>query len=278
MSKKLAFYTYPFPRVTSYFDMIDLSVAYGHEAVEGFSALEFETPDVEAAKKIRAYADEKGVKFCCFSIYTDISVGDLDENIARLKGYVDVTAALGCPYIHHTIIGECLDPARVLPRKEELFAVGVRVVQEVFDYAKEKGVRAIYEPQGYIFNGTEGIGRLIEASGRDIGIVCDFGNVCQVGEDILPFIKAYRDRIVHVHVKDMALFETDPEGKHLKTAAGTFMDEAKVGEGCVPMAEAFALLKEMGYDGYYGVEYGAKSDDSPEMDRCLQYIDRFLED
>ena len=68
---KMCFYMAPFPGVKSYYDMIDAAAELNLGAVEGFCMFEFETPDVEAAKKIREYADSKQVTFPCFSVFVD---------------------------------------------------------------------------------------------------------------------------------------------------------------------------------------------------------------
>jgi len=112
---KLCFYTPPFPHVKSYYDMIDTSVQYGFDSLEGFCCFEFATPDVEAAKRIKEYADSKNIKFSCFSVFTHFAAGE--ENIKKLKGYADVAKILGSPYLHHTIVGEFADSSRFCPTK-----------------------------------------------------------------------------------------------------------------------------------------------------------------
>ena len=67
MNDRICFYAKPFSWVKSYMDMIDLSVKYGFKYIEGFNMLDFEVPDLDAAKKIREYADTKDIKFSCFS-------------------------------------------------------------------------------------------------------------------------------------------------------------------------------------------------------------------
>ena len=61
MNDRICFYSQPFSSVQTYYDMIDVSAEYGMKYIEGFNMLDFAEPDIEAAKKIRKYADEKGV-------------------------------------------------------------------------------------------------------------------------------------------------------------------------------------------------------------------------
>ena len=270
MSNKLCFYTKPFPGIKSYYDMIDAAAEYQLYAVEGLNHFELEIPDIEEAKKIREYADKKHVVFPCFSAFVQFAAER--DTVKRLKAYAEVAKILGSPYLHHTIVGECKAPDKVMPYKEELFAKGTQAVREVYDYAESIGIKAIYEEQGYIFNGVKEFGRFLEQVDRNVGVVADLGNIYQSGDDVIAFIKAHGNRVVHVHIKDVTLTDANPTGGGLKTLAGKYMHPAEVGAGDVKIKEAIRLLENMGYDGYYGLEI-TLDDANPEyIQKSIQQI------
>lgn len=271
MYKKISFYSRPYPGIDSYRKMIDLAAEYGMTGLEGYCQYEFETPDIEVAREIRAYAESKGIKFCCFSIFLNLVGDDAEEQMIRLKKYADFAAALGSPYLHHTVINEIYNPDSVLSRKEELFQKGIAAAREIFDYAERLGVRCIIEDQGFIYNGVEGFGRFLREVDRNIGIVADFGNICQVEEQITELIRAFPDKICHVHVKDVYILP-EQKGGGLPTSKGNFMYDAFLGEGSVPYKEAFRLLREIGYEGYYSLEFGIREDDSPKLDEFMKIV------
>ena len=268
MKSKLCFYNPPFPRVKSYYDMIDAAVEHNLSAVEGFCRFDFQIPDTEAAKKIKEYADSKGVIFPCFSVYTDFAA----ENVEMLKGYAEVARILGSPYLHHTIVGEFEDCNKVLPEKESLFKNGVKAVREIYDYSENIGIKTIYEEQGYIFNGVRGFGEFLDAVNRDVGVVADFGNIYESEDDLLDFLKVYANRVVHAHLKDVDLRDTN-DGNGFTTLSGKFFYEAQMGKGVVKTKEAIAILKNAGYDGYYGLEFGASEDSSSLMTDSIKFIE-----
>ena len=276
MNKKICLYTPPFPRIKSYYDMIDTAVEYNINAVEGFNMFEFELPNIEEAKKIKEYADSKNVIFPCFSVYANLVGEDSDEMISRLKGYADVAAVLGSPYLHHTIACEFSNPDNIIPYKDELFKVGVSAVREIYDYAQSLGVKTIYEEQGYLFNGVEGFGRFLDEVDREVGVVADFANIYQAGDDISEFINAYAHRFVHAHIKDITLTDTNPTGLGLKTLADKYMNEAQIGKGIVNISKTIEQLKNAGYDGYYGIEYAASDDSSTVVDESIRLISSLL--
>ena len=231
---------------------------------------------MEAATKIREYADSKNIICPCFSVYINLVGNDSEEMKERLKGYAEVAAILGSPYLHHTIANDFSNPDNVIPYKKEFFEKGVNVVREVYDYAESFGVKSIFEEQGYLFNSVEGFGNFLAAVNRDVGVVADFANIYQSGDEIKDFINAFADRFVHAHIKDVTITDTNETGEGLKTLAGKYMNAVEVGKGCVNCKEVIEMLKKANYNGYYGLEFGASTDDSTEISDALNLIDSWF--
>lgn len=227
-------------------------------------------------KKIREYAESRNVTFPCFSVFLELATEM--GIIEKLKKYADVAKILSSPYLHHTVVGEFADPSKVLPYKEELFEKGILAVREVFDYAESIGVRTIYEEQGYIFNGLEGFGRFIDEVDRNVGVVADFGNIYESGDQLPEFIEKFSDKIVHVHIKDVKLLDTNDDGNGFKTMNGKYMFDINIGQGDAKIKEGIELLKRSGYNGYYALEFGANDDNSPLVSDSINIIKSWLKD
>ncbi|MBR4940866.1 MAG: sugar phosphate isomerase/epimerase [Clostridia bacterium] len=257
MHSKIAVYNPPHRDIDSYFDLIDITAEYGASALEGFCRYELSSPDVESAKRIREYSDSKGIFCPCLSVFADFSSGDANAQIEKLCRFADIAKILGSPYIHHTIIGECFQPERVLAKKEEFFELGIRVVRTVTDYAASVGVKTVYEDQGFIFNGVEGFGKFLDTVERDVGVVADMGNVFQAGDDIHAFIDAFGHKVCHVHIKDLDFYTEKPEEVSLPTLDGRYCIDTEIGTGGIDLCRAIEQLKNFGYKGYYAVEYSA---------------------
>lgn len=276
MNEKISFYSRPYPKNANYFDIIDTACEHGISSIEGFNMLDFELPDKEAARKIREYADSKNIVFSCFSVYINLVGEDSDKMTERVKGYVDVAQILGSPFIHHTIANNFQDPEGVCAHRDEYFEKGLNAVRQIYDYAAKKGIKAVYEEQGYIFNGMDGYRKFINAVDRNVGVVADMCNIYQADGDIFEFIKEFSDRIVHVHIKNISLTDDNPNGLGMKTLGGKYMWEAQIPTGLVDIKKAVELLKSIGYDGYYGIEYGASDDNSDCLRMALEFMDRIL--
>ena len=276
MNNRISFYTPPYPHVKSYIDMIDSAVEHGLSMVEGLNTMEFTTPDVENAKKIKEYADSKNVKVPCFSVFANLGVEDNRGMIDRLKAYADVAKALGSPYLHHTIIPEYSNPDKVVPMREELFQKGINAVREIYDYCEKIGIKAIYEPQGFIFNGIENLKRFASEVERDIMFVADFTNICQSGDNIEDFIKAFPGKIAHAHIKDAVLSDEDFSGSKEVNLKGGYVCEVETGTGEIDIKGIVKLLDSYGYKGAYSLEYGVRDENSDGVKNALKIIEDAL--
>ena len=273
MNNKIAIYPPPFKKLKSYKDIIDLACQFGVKCVEPFCVLEFEKPDKEKALEIKKYADERGIIIPCFSVYADISENGYEFELERLKGFAEVAAIMGSPFLHHTIVGEFENPEKVTCKREGLMEAGIKLVREVYDYAEKLGVRAIYEEQGFIFNGVKGFGEFLDKVERDVGVVADFGNIHQSGDGFEEFIHAFHDRFVHAHIKDIR-FTNAPSDTAFPALDGRFVDYVEIGTGELDIKGFIDLLRFYGYDGYYGIEYSVQEEYSPRIEEMFKRIDK----
>ena len=272
INEKIGFYTPPFPRVQTYLDMLDTAQYFGVSAVEPINFFDFSVPDKELAKRIKEKADEKNIVIPCFSMYINLAEGEKEDLLQTLKAYADVASILKSPFLHHTIVNEHNEPDKVVPYKKELMKRGIELVREIYDYAGELGIKTVYEDQGYIFNGVENFGEFLSTVNRDVGVVADFGNIHQSKDSIEDFINAFSDRIVHVHLKDVIMKNDNEDGKGLLSLSGLYMNEVQIGKGSVNFEKCIGILKNIGYDGYYSIECGASSDNSPAVTEMLEYV------
>jgi sugar phosphate isomerase/epimerase len=93
-----------------------------------------------------------------------------------------------------------------------------------------------------------------------VGVCVDVGHTTRTGVDIVEAIAEAGDRVLDVHVKDLAdLME-----------AGS---QCVVGEGAMPIPAIFHQLRAMEYDGYVNLEYEIDAADPlPGMMRSFAYM------
>lgn len=283
MDKKNNFCLYmpPLTTISSYKEMVDYAVDHGITKLETLNLLDLSTPDLEVAKELKAYADEKGISFPCVSVGLSLVDDDREENIEAMKRYADIAKILGSPFLHHTIALNFSEPQKIAEDFELFYERGVAAVREIFDYAATLGIRTIYEDQGFLFNGRETFARFLKEVGRNVGVVADFGNIQFVDENVEDFIPAFADRIVHVHVKDYIVTpgsSREIEEGEYTSRGGNYLRGCLVGEGSVRTDAAFEALRTMGYHGAVALE-GDPIGPDEEASFCknLETVTRYIE-
>lgn len=245
----------------SYKDLATKGSAKNITAIEPYPGWELSTADVEEAKKIREYCEKIGVAIPCVSSFAFVGVPEKESEVERLKKFIDVTAALGCPYFHSTIV-PYIEKDQV-PPVEEVYDTSIERIKILCDYASKKNVSLLYEPQGMIFNGVEGMKKLMHDLDGAAAILLDVGNVYFVDEEPYEMARELAPLIKHVHLKDYQRKETaaECESEHFyETKGGKYLYNAKVGEGIIDFKKIFNILLDAGYDGWYSMEFGASID------------------
>lgn len=226
-------------------------------ALEPFPRAEFLTPDEDAAKRLGDLCAETGVAISCFSMLADFSSEDIAPEIDRVKAYARVAAAMGSPYLHHTLMPTLDAWAASVPFDWALQHTA-GAAREIAEYAAGLGVTCLYEEQGFVFNGCERFAALLDALGPQAGVVADLGNIYFVDETPEAFVRRFAGRVKHVHAKDYLLRGAQrefPGEEWYRTRAGNYLRGASLGCGEVPFREILRTLAVAGYDGYYSLEY-----------------------
>ena len=240
----------------------------------GFQAIEFSTIAVPEGKTLAAYATalrqearQVGLPIANYTIGADFlngSGGDLQAEIKRVKGEVDIAEILGAPGMRHDATGgfaaghtgpKGFDDA--LPRLAE----GCRAVTE---YAAKKGIRTMVENHGFFCQDSARVEKLANAVGHpNFGILADLGNFYCVDENAGQAVGRLARHVFHAHAKD---FHIKPgngfnpgEGWFL-SRGGNFLRGAIIGHGDVPLLQALRALKRSGYNGILSIEFEGMED------------------
>ncbi len=156
------------------------------------------------------------------------------------------------------------------------------MLTEVEELVGAHGMRqAIHPHLGTMIERPEDVKNVLDRS--EIGWTFDMGHLMIGGYDPRDFLTDARDRVVHVHLKDV----------HLDKAAPVFAGEQTImqgvqngmfcpmGDGDVPVADVVTELERTGYDGWYVLEQDAAITDGepapgegPKLDvlRSIEYL------
>jgi sugar phosphate isomerase/epimerase len=231
-----------------------------HLTVDGFTDAD--------AKATRELLDRTGLEISALAYYENNLHGDparRAEVHAHLKKAIDAAQKLGVPYVG-TFIGR--DNAKSV---RENMAEGDRVLPDLVDYARERGVKLIIEncvmegwhPDGYPGNIAYSPELWKWVTGLGFGLNWDPSHLTWIGIDPLETILPFAEHIVHAQAKDLELF---PRKRNEYGFFG-LVDKGDdpwdmgwwrfrvPGRGVVDWPRVIDRLYEAGFDGTLSVEH-----------------------
>lgn len=236
----------------------------------------------ESLKEVcRTAIDAAGVQVYCFIANLNFFQSregieaDTRSLLATAKA-LDAQLFMVVPYCSDAQIAQALAMTKDAVR--ESMAAGFRLAVEL---GKEYDLKVCFETtphDAFALSGTEDCLWMLDQV-EGLGLVFDTANMLPHGEDTLESYEALKDRILYVHLKDVALRPMDPEQQTLEhTKDGQQMCGVVWGEGVIPVKEVAARLARDGYTGSYAVEYAhpgvfTTQAHEDQIDKFLKYLD-----
>lgn len=240
------------------------------DAVANVSAIK----SVEEAKEVKRVLDDYDLPMVCVSCaYDAIACPDA---VKTMKKTIEITSALGSPYLHHTLL---IHSAKDRTENEILREIDLAAdaAVAIADAAKEYGVTCLYEDQGGYVNGHEKFGRFFESvksRAANVGVCADVGNILYADEEPEDFLPYFAADIRHVHVKDYLRkrVPTSPGEGWKPTKRGDFLRNTVIGHGVIDFPRVMAFLREIGYNGYFGLELDHPEPFEDGTKQALSYL------
>ena len=215
----------------------------------------------EQAREARSLMDEVGLRASCYTLDSDFAVYDDEastECVELCVRRLETTKLLGADRIR-------LDPRTSLPKPAEdidfsdvLEKMAISM-QEIADEADKEGIIVGVENHGRHMGRVAQISRLVNLVDREnFGVNLDPTNFRVVfGEDHVKATRRLAKYVVHVHVKDICISETEQpesEGWHPSLAGDCWIRNAVGGTGDADWPTLFGILKNADYDGTISLE------------------------
>ena len=255
----------------------------------GFEGIDFtldgdwtENLDVEVAKKVGEYAREKGLVIAassCGANFLQGSNGVLQDEVDRLKRFIDFSAALGSPKMRHDVANGFKDRKYALGYDVALprLAEGVR---RLTVYAEQKGVKTMTENHGYYSQDSARVSKLIDTVNHpNFGALVDIGNFMCADEETNKAVGIMAPYAFHVHAKDFHFksgMDVNPGEGWFVTRGGNYLRGAIIGHGDAKVFQSIRILKRAGYDGYCSIEFEGMEDKLRGIEVGLKNLKRFI--
>lgn len=259
-------------------EMIDTASEMGYACVEvacwpcgkaerryaGVSHINVDELTDEKAAYIKAYCAEKNVEISSLAFYPNTMDGNLEKReaaVAHLKKVICASAKLGVNMVT-TFIGR--DQTKSVEENLELVK---EIWPPIIALAEEKGVRIAIEncpmlfgrdqwPGGQNLMTTPAIWRKVFEilPSPNLGINYDPSHfVWQMIDYIRPLYE-FKDKIFHVHYKDIKLYPDKLREVGIMAYPLDFMSPKLPGLGDVDWGRYVSALTDIGYDGYTCIE------------------------
>lgn len=259
-------------------EMIDTASEMGYACVEvacwpcgkaerryaGVSHINVDELTDEKAAYIKAYCAEKNVEISSLAFYPNTMDGNLEKReaaVAHLKKVICASAKLGVNMVT-TFIGR--DQTKSVEENLELVK---EIWPPIIALAEEKGVRIAIEncpmlfgrdqwPGGQNLMTTPAIWRKVFEilPSPNLGINYDPSHFVWQMIDYTRPLYEFKDKIFHVHYKDIKLYPDKLREVGIMAYPLDFMSPKLPGLGDVDWGRYVSALTDIGYDGYTCIE------------------------
>ena len=287
-------------------EMIDTVSEMGFQCVEvacwpqgkaerryaGVSHIDVAELDDDKAAYILNYCKQKNVEISSLAFYPNTMDGDLEKrnnNIAHLKKVISASAKLGVNMVT-TFIGR--DQTKSVEENIELFR---EIWPDIIAYAAERKVKIAIEncpmlfgqdqwPGGQNLMTTPAIWRKLFAiiDSPYFGINYDPSHFIWQQMDYIKPIYEFRDKVFHIHFKDIKLFKDKLDDCGIMAYPLDYMSPKLPGYGDVNWGRYVSALTDIGYDGCACIEVEDRAFES-SRERILdsiriskRYLDQFV--
>ena len=150
-----------------------------------------------------------------------------------------------------------------------------RIYRQIVPVAEAYDIVINIEPHGYYTTKPEFMAEMLSFCESDnLRMNMDTGNTFIAGQDPVAFLRRFRARVSHVHVKDVSdSLAASARGD----LTGIAVSHCAIGDGvnAANIGQCLALLRESGYDGVLSIE--CEGQGGPMIERSLSWVRQQLE-
>lgn len=231
----------------------DVETAYRDVAELGYQSFETFTETIlewnQRPGGYRQLVERNGIPTSagyCYKEWTS-SPSALDEAIREADGLRKVPGAT-------TLVVQAGSPPSGNTVEDELSAQA-DVLNRLGDHCAQLGLTVGLHPHtGTAVETRSDIETIMPMLDRRlVGLAPDTGQLAKGGCDVVELLRAHRDRIVHVHLKDWNGAGRQPDGSENDESG--YLNYEAIGDGILPVKQILDVLtEELAYTGWINVE------------------------
>jgi inosose dehydratase len=241
-------------------DFISLDTCLAEARKAGFSGVELGRKFPRSPKELAPVLKKHGLKLVSGWYSANLLERDARSEIVAMKDHLTLLRSMGSDVMVFAettgeIINQVGAPISRRPKLKNAAdwkRLGSRFT-EVARYMRDNGVQmAVHHHMGTVVESQADVDRLMENSGKEVGLLLDTGHMTFAGGDPIAVARKYADRIRHVHCKDIrryALAACRQRDVSFSEAVlcGIF---TAPGDGLVDFKSVFDILAKAKYRGW----------------------------
>jgi sugar phosphate isomerase/epimerase len=212
--------------------------------------------------RVKRACDKAGVKLSGFSSHAPLCKPEISTEY--LKQAIRFAAECGAP-----VVNTDEGPKPAWTTEEEDHVLMKYVLTEAAKVAEARGIIIGLEPHQQYSKHPAGLDKIYGlVASAAIGINFDMGNSYLSGQDPIAWLKRVKDRLVHLHAKDISVQQSEDErGKVTGTPVG-----CACGEGVIDWKQVIEVCKTVPREIVMSVECGTVE----QAERSLEYLKELI--
>ena len=242
----------------------------------GFSGIESGGKFPKKSKELIPLLDKYNLNLCSGWYGANLRINSVKEEIELIQDQLKLFQDCNAPCIVFAEVSDSIagDPKRPLSTRpkmnDEEWRNYCKKISEIGKYLEDQGMPLAYHHHmGTVIETQQDTERLLENTSAQVKLILDTGHMLFAGGNSIELANNFKERIIHVHCKDMRKKVLEKSLKEDFSFRKAFLEGAFTvpGDGFINYEPLLTLLKKNDYNGWLVVE----AEQDPAKANPLEY-------
>ena len=242
----------------------------------GFSGIESGGKFPKKSKELIPLLEKYNLNLCSGWYGANLRKNSVKEEKSKIQEQLKLFQDCKAPCIVFAEVSDSIagDPDKSLSSRPQMDKEGwnefSKKISEMGKFLEDQGMPLAYHHHmGTVIETQNDTERLLESTTDHVKLILDTGHMLFAGGDSLQVAENFKERIIHVHCKDMRKNILDKSLSQDSSFRQAFLDGAFTvpGDGCIDYKPLLNFLKKINYEGWLVVE----AEQDPAKANPLEY-------
>ena len=229
----------------------------------GFSGIESGGKFPKKSNELIPLLDKYNLKLCSGWYGANLRINSVKEEIELIQDQLKLFQDCKAPCIVFAEVSDSIagDPKRPLSTRPKMTAdewiIYCKKISEIGKYLEDQGMPLAYHHHmGTVIETQRDTERLLENTSDQVKLILDTGHMLFAGGNSIEVANNFKERIIHVHCKDMRKKVLEKSLKEDFSFRQAFLEGAFTvpGDGFIDYEPLLTFLKKNNYNGWLVVE------------------------